>query len=148
IFVVGMPRSGTTLMEQMLASHPQVHGGGELKLLEMAMNSVRLNNGGLATFPECVVDLRGTEFHDVAACYLQEVGKLAPPSAKRIVDKMTMNFRMLARSIWRCRMRRSSTWCVIRSTPACPASPSCSSRTSPTPTISASSAATMRLTGG
>ena len=37
IFVLGMPRSGSTLIEQILASHPQIHGAGELTDLETAV---------------------------------------------------------------------------------------------------------------
>ncbi len=40
IFVVGMPRSGTTLVEQILASHPDVHGAGELKTLDDIVSTV------------------------------------------------------------------------------------------------------------
>jgi hypothetical protein len=47
IFVLGMPRSGSTLIEQILASHPQIHGAGELTDLETAAGSV-LNAGGSA----------------------------------------------------------------------------------------------------
>ncbi|TGV75057.1 sulfotransferase, partial [Mesorhizobium sp. M2D.F.Ca.ET.145.01.1.1] len=37
IFIVGMPRSGTTLVEQIIASHPQVYGAGELSILKTAV---------------------------------------------------------------------------------------------------------------
>ena len=47
IFVVGMPRSGTTLVEQILASHPMVHGAGELKRLQTLSD-------GIASFPASV----------------------------------------------------------------------------------------------
>ena len=37
IFILGMPRSGSTLIEQILSSHPQVHGGGELEIAHKTM---------------------------------------------------------------------------------------------------------------
>jgi hypothetical protein len=40
-FVVGMPRSGTTLVEQILASHPMVHGAGELKRLQTLIDGIK-----------------------------------------------------------------------------------------------------------
>jgi tetratricopeptide (TPR) repeat protein len=48
IFVLGMPRSGTTLVEQILASHPQVHGGGELGLLPKALAGLDVNAEAVA----------------------------------------------------------------------------------------------------
>ena len=41
IFVIGMPRSGTTLTEQILAAHPRVYGAGEVPDFEIALDSVR-----------------------------------------------------------------------------------------------------------
>ena len=43
VFIVGMPRSGSTLVEQILASHPQVFGGGELKYFEAAVQVTRMS---------------------------------------------------------------------------------------------------------
>lgn len=84
IFVVGMPRSGTSLVEQILASHPDVFGAGELTTLN------RLVAEGVAgAYP--------TEVPTAAACrdlakrYLESIATLAP-AAKRIVDKLPGNF--------------------------------------------------------
>src|SRR6202451_1759686 len=53
VFIVGMPRSGTTLIEQILASHPQVHGAGELTDFSQLID--RINDGGSAFhYPEDV----------------------------------------------------------------------------------------------
>jgi hypothetical protein len=86
IFVVGMPRSGTTLVEQILASHPAVHGAGELTLFEGIAASVC---GG--SYPGSTESL--TPQHIVAAGYdyVQRVAALAP-EAGRIVDKLPGNF--------------------------------------------------------
>ena len=54
VFIVGMPRSGSTLVEQILASHPQVFGGGELKYFGGAVQGIQTTFGGSATFPELV----------------------------------------------------------------------------------------------
>ncbi len=45
VFVLGMPRSGTTLIEQILASHPMVHGAGELKRLHTLIDGIRWLSG-------------------------------------------------------------------------------------------------------
>lgn len=77
IFIVGMPRSSTSLVEQILASHPEVHGGGELPY----MGSL------LAQYSN---DTRALGQH-----YLKQLRALNP-KARFITDKMPHNFRHLA----------------------------------------------------
>ncbi len=75
IFVLGMPRSGTSLVEQILASHPAVYGAGEQTFFDQALE-------------ECGSD-------DVAALgarYLALIDGIAPPD-RRVVDKLPSNFR-------------------------------------------------------
>jgi sulfotransferase family protein len=55
VFVVGMPRSGTTLVEQILASHPMVHGSGELKRLHTLVDEIE-------GFPNAAGDLTAAQF--------------------------------------------------------------------------------------
>ena len=54
IFVIGMPRSGTTLIEQIIASHPLAHGAGELQTLNDVILEVRGPDGNTLPFPEFV----------------------------------------------------------------------------------------------
>jgi len=84
VFVLGMPRSGTTLIEQILASHRMVHGAGELKRLHMLIEAI----GG---FPAFVPDLTGAQFKRLGEAYLAAVAPLAM-GARRVVDKMPSNF--------------------------------------------------------
>jgi tetratricopeptide (TPR) repeat protein len=88
VFVVGMPRSGTTLVEQILASHPRVFGAGELLDLQRAADD--LSAGGLG-FPEAAAGLPRQDFERLGAAYLERVQARAP-SAERIVDKLPDNF--------------------------------------------------------
>src|SRR5690606_13811059 len=53
VFIVGMPRSGTTLVEQILASHPDVHGAGEVHHLRESMKKV----AGSPAYPDLITDL-------------------------------------------------------------------------------------------
>ncbi len=96
VFVVGLPRSGTTLVEQILASHSRVHGAGELH------DAIRL----FGALPELVGQPGGNPFEilrslgpdsarDMARKYLAKLDQLAPPTASRIVDKMPDNFNLL-----------------------------------------------------
>ena len=52
-----MPRSGTTLVEQILASHPQAFGAGELKCFETAMQGIRQRFGTATSYPEVVAGM-------------------------------------------------------------------------------------------
>lgn len=85
VFVIGMPRSGTTLVEQILASHPLVHGAGELPLIGQLAGRLPPVGAGLAEALSLETLAR------LGAEYAGETEALAPGAA-RIVDKMPGNF--------------------------------------------------------
>lgn len=91
IFIIGMPRSGTTLVEQILASHPMVHGAGELRTLNTLANTVRDLAGSPLTYPEFVTQLDAATLHEIGEAYLTELRKVAP-SARQVTDKMPSNY--------------------------------------------------------
>ena len=91
IFIVGMPRSGTTLVEQILASHPDVHGGGELKILDDVVGSVHQKDGSSVPYPEFVASNEDQLLRSIGAIYVAKVQKLAP-QVKHVIDKMPQNF--------------------------------------------------------
>jgi len=90
IFILGMPRSGTTLVEQILASHSDVHGAGELKHLHYIADRFQAESLALAT-------TSGTEavaFSDLTRLgnlYVQEIRRYSS-DARFITDKMPDNF--------------------------------------------------------
>jgi tetratricopeptide (TPR) repeat protein len=99
VFIVGMPRSGTTLCEQILASHSQVRALGEqLDIQSMARElPVRLAAGGgfvSRPYPDCMADLRSDVARQLVAEYLGRLRRLAPQAA-RVTDKHPTNFRHL-----------------------------------------------------
>jgi tetratricopeptide (TPR) repeat protein len=90
VFVVGMPRSGTTLVEQILASHPDVFGAGELLYVQ------DLILGGFAgsAYPAGLKALGAGGLRRFGGYYTVRLAGLAP-KAGRIVDKLPANFRHL-----------------------------------------------------
>jgi tetratricopeptide (TPR) repeat protein len=88
VFVVGMPRSGTTLIEQIVSSHPLVAGAGELSAL-------RLTVEGAGLFPDWVQALDDANaeaaLRQCGQAYLSRVTPLAQ-GRQRLVDKMPGNF--------------------------------------------------------
>jgi tetratricopeptide (TPR) repeat protein len=91
VFIIGMPRSGTTLVEQILASHPDVHGAGELPTFSDVVGSVCSPDGRAVEYPEFVAELGSDVFRAIGSSYAAELRRLAP-RAHRIVDKMPSNF--------------------------------------------------------
>jgi tetratricopeptide (TPR) repeat protein len=91
IFIVGMPRSGTTLIEQILASHPGVHGAGELKLLDRAVFDIHASMDGAPGYPEIAMHMSNERFRELGRHYLAGIQRLAP-AASYVTDKMPTNF--------------------------------------------------------
>jgi len=96
IFIIGMPRSGTTLVEQILASHPAIFAGGELSLFEQAVNALPgAQLPGFApqspAFPEFAADLTAQRLRSLGELYLEKLLPRAPIAA-RVTDKMPANF--------------------------------------------------------
>jgi hypothetical protein len=88
VFIVGMPRSGTSLVEQILASHPSVFGAGELSRVNRAAVRLRQETGyPLQPTPH-------TELKAISEAYLAYIMDLGG-DAGRITDKMPTNFRNL-----------------------------------------------------
>lgn len=83
VFVVGMPRSGTSLVEQILASHPQVHGAGELVFWER----------WAAQHPDAAVNatISRAQIQELVSTFQIKLDDLNP-AAERIVDKMPGNY--------------------------------------------------------
>ena len=91
IFIVGMPRSGTTLVEQVISSHSEVHGAGELDTFRYAVENVfpniasRFGNGETLAFSK-------THFQQIREFYEEYLSSLGK-TEKIYTDKMPLNFR-------------------------------------------------------
>ena len=95
LFIVGMPRSGTTLTEQILASHPKVFGAGELgQIPELIarMEQWERKLGSPLRYPLCVNELDRTSAQLYAEQLLESLRALAPDGSTYITDKLPHNF--------------------------------------------------------
>lgn len=89
VFVIGMPRSGTSLIEQILASHPAAHGAGEVNYFAAAAGL--FTDRARGDYPEMLAKLSGSDVTALARAYLDRFTGL-PAATQRIVDKMPSNF--------------------------------------------------------
>ena len=90
IFILGMPRSGTTLVEQILASHRQVHGAGELGTLGRIVSSYFDKRNGVE-FPESIRQVDGADFERPGVEYIQAIRRHSL-DIRFITHKMPRNF--------------------------------------------------------
>lgn len=92
IFIIGMPRSGTSLVEQILASHPRVFAAGELQTIHHLSHSLteRLGTGNDG-YPACCDALTRKQIKEEARAYIKNIESLSP-DACRITDKAPHNF--------------------------------------------------------
>lgn len=95
IFIVGVPRSGSTLVEQILASHSSVEGTYELADVPAVAHSIRSADGVDAGFPLAVPGLGAGDFRRLAEDYLARTRVHRPLGRPRFVDKMLANFRYI-----------------------------------------------------
>jgi len=91
IFVVGMPRSGSTLVETILDAHPDVAGAGELMAILQSIRSMSLDIGSNLPYPACIEDLDPNDVDTNARKYLERLHR-AGGEANRLVDKYLNNY--------------------------------------------------------
>ena len=90
VFIVGMPRSGTSLVEQILASHPRLFGAGELFHLPELVSAGQ----AAGRFPSDFSSLSDEQLRQFAGRYVERLRSHAP-EADRIADKLPANFRFI-----------------------------------------------------
>ncbi len=93
IFIVGMPRSGTSLIEQILSAHPRVHGAGEVDYLQYVAYVLAARKTGVP-YPQCMQKLDEETARYLRNEYLRRL-KAHDPKARYIVDKLPGNFMLV-----------------------------------------------------
>lgn len=91
IFIVGMPRSGTTLTETILGSHPSVHPCGELPNMPAIIQGIGRNYPGLPPYPHSLSSLAREQLLAMANAYLRDLPREAR-SCSHSADKLPHNF--------------------------------------------------------
>jgi Flp pilus assembly protein TadD len=94
VFIVGMPRSGSSLVEQILTYHPEAAGVGELRDLPRLADKLPERLGTPERYPECVHALDAASVWSMAEAYLNRVRDLAGVH-RRVTDKLLENFLQL-----------------------------------------------------
>ena len=93
IFILGMPRSGTSLVEQILASHPSVHGAGEVEYSRLFAEEARQLTG--KPFPQNIDTIAPQKLRDLGLAYIENL-KTNAGSAQHVTDKLPHNFLRVA----------------------------------------------------
>jgi tetratricopeptide (TPR) repeat protein len=91
VLIVGMPRSGTSLVEQILASHSRVFGAGELDDLGRLVEGLRDSLGSDRPYPACADQIDQAAADRIGTAYLDKLYSLSP-GATRVTDKLPGNF--------------------------------------------------------
>ncbi|MBP8926833.1 MAG: tetratricopeptide repeat protein, partial [Pseudomonadales bacterium] len=92
IFVLGLPRSGSTLIEQILASHSQVEGTAELPYIGRLANSLNLNRADGINYPHAVRELDARHLHALGEQYIESARIHRHQGRRFFIDKMPNNF--------------------------------------------------------
>lgn len=94
VIIIGMPRSGTTLTEQIISSHPQAYGAGEVIFWVHAADVVKYAQKTREPYPACMQLMTELQAHEIAERYITLLRKIAGQATGplRITDKMPHNF--------------------------------------------------------
>ncbi|QND59754.1 tetratricopeptide repeat-containing sulfotransferase family protein [Mesorhizobium huakuii] len=95
VFIVGMPRSGTTLTEQICASHRDIHGVGELPYIRALASELGFDRLDPAIFTKAMATLTPAKASQLGSKYLDDLNR-RDRKARLVVDKMPHNFELLA----------------------------------------------------
>jgi tetratricopeptide (TPR) repeat protein len=110
VFIVGMPRSGTTLTEQIIASHPKAFGAGELLAATKELTDLtQEKDGDIESYPRIVTELSDAELKSLAQRYLGHYPEEAAPF-ERVTDKLPDNYMHLG-TLRLCFPNAKFVWC-------------------------------------
>ena len=91
VFILGMPRSGSTLTEQIVSSHPKAFGAGEIKTLARSIGQLRSKFPNVPRYPAMIGKMNPSHYKLISEMYMQYINGVAPDS-ERVTDKMLSNY--------------------------------------------------------
>lgn len=94
VFIASMPRSGSTLVEQIIHAHPKAFGAGEINEFQQIIAELPAALMSMQTYPACLGDFKQQHADELGKRYLEELREY-DPRAKRITNKHLNNYRML-----------------------------------------------------
>lgn len=94
IFAVGMPRTGSTLVERIIDRHPKAHGAGEIGVLPAMIGSLMFELDSYSPYPDCIADLTQEVADRLGRAYLDQLARTGR-GALRVVDKLLSNYENL-----------------------------------------------------
>ena len=112
IFIVGLPRSGTTIIEQLLINHPDISSVGEVNFFNEALNGINIGNKNLMS----------QDIYEIRDKYVAKIKQRAVNDSKFIIDKLPLNFRWIgfirlalpeAKIIYASREKLATTWSLF-----------------------------------
>lgn len=95
VFIIGMPRSGTTLLANILSSHPAIHAAGELPTMIQKALTLPALLGIDVAYPEAVRHLTKEAAQEIIAAYRERLWQGVAPGVAYVIDKHPINFRYL-----------------------------------------------------
>jgi len=91
VFILGMPRSGSTLTEQIVSSHPKAFGAGEIKTLARSIGQLRSKFPNVPRYPAMVGKMNPNHYKFIGDMYMQYIDRVGG-DAERVTDKMLSNY--------------------------------------------------------
>jgi tetratricopeptide (TPR) repeat protein len=95
VFVFGLPRSGTTLVEQVISSHSRIHGAGELRFARLTFEAIPGVLGRNGPPIECIPSLDGPALRKLGEQHVERLAAIAGDRPERVADKMPDNYMYL-----------------------------------------------------
>lgn len=92
IFITGMPRTGTTLVDRILSSHPNVHSAGELQAMPLAIKQLAATKSRHVTDPATIAASRSLSAQAIGAAYMAHARQHCRRADGRFIDKLPANF--------------------------------------------------------
>ncbi|WP_241241930.1 tetratricopeptide repeat-containing sulfotransferase family protein [Sphingobium algorifonticola] len=92
IFVIGLPRTGTTLVDRIISSHPQIQSAGELQAMPLAVKRLSQSPSRLVLDPDTIEAMHDVAPQDVGIAYVQRARQHGGAQAPVFTDKFPLNF--------------------------------------------------------